>query len=91
MSLRDFSVEAPTPAQSELWRAILRAAERGVLWAITIVVALGIVGLSAGWLIGDIAALRVGAQQGAAAFKFLNDQLEAQKKSATAPDAPAAK
>lgn len=60
------------------------ALEAGLLIGLKVLVALAVVLLGAGWIIGDYTSVRIGAQQGAAAFEFIQKAQQQQQKPPTA-------
>lgn len=64
------------------------AAEWGLLWGIKLALAVGLVVLSVAYLLNDYGIVRQRAQNGQAAFEFLQQQLAAQQKASAPPIAP---
>lgn len=61
------------------------AAERGTLHGAYLTIALAIPVLVLWFLVGDYLTLRTQAQQGAAAFNYINQTIQAQQKAAQKP------
>ena len=61
------------------------AAEEGILMAVKLAIGLAAIILTVSYLLGDYTQTRQSAQQGKAAFDFIQQQIVAQKKAPLAP------